>query len=233
MVREDHERVSLPKSLQAAANSQSIRLIDVDDFLARLWKIHLDVKAEGYVHEYSLGMFRSDYMLDTSSSPTSLKQVEFNSISSSFGGLASLVTKLHTELLSFPTPQQPLAYPAHPLFSSIDANEPSSLKSAGSPPTNEAVPTLIASLAAAHAAYGSSKHSPPLPLCVLFLVQDSERNIFDQLALSSHLFNHHKIPSFRIPTSAIISQTTIPSTQKIRALDRILGYNLRIIVIDD
>ncbi|RMZ80554.1 hypothetical protein DV737_g2930, partial [Chaetothyriales sp. CBS 132003] len=146
-------------------------LIEVDDFLAQLWKIHLSVKAEGYVDEFSLGMFRSDYMLDTSSKPVSLKQVEFNTISSSFGGLSSLVTQLHTELLSFPSPDTPLAYPAHPL---------------------------------------SSKHNPQLPLCILFLVQDNERNVFDQLALSTYLSAHHKVPSFRLPTSAILSQTTIP-----------------------
>ena len=121
-------------------------LIAVDDFLAQLWKIHLSVKAEGYAHEFSLGMFRSDYMLDTSSTPTSLKQVEFNTISSSFGGLASLVTKLHTELASFPSPQRPLAYPPHPLFSSMTANVKSTLKSLGHPPTNQAVSTLDHSL---------------------------------------------------------------------------------------
>ena len=117
-------------------------LIAVDEFLAQLWKIHTSVKAEGYTHEYSLGMFRSDYMLDTSSKPTSLKQVEFNTISSSFGGLASLVTQLHTELSSFPSPEQPLAYPLHPLFSSISANGEAALTSDGHPPSNLAVSTL-------------------------------------------------------------------------------------------
>ena len=195
----------------------SHRLIEVDDFLAQMWKIHLSVKEEGYAHEFALGMFRSDYMLDApaESSAPSLKQVEFNTISSSFGGLASLVTELHTELATFPTPDQPLAYPPHPLFSQQKQPErtPSRpLQSAGVPPPNSAVPTLAASLAAAHTAYGPSKHSASLPLCILVLVQDSERNIFDQLAISTHLFHTHDIPSFRLPTSAILSQTSIPST---------------------
>ncbi|RMZ86511.1 hypothetical protein DV736_g6266, partial [Chaetothyriales sp. CBS 134916] len=187
-------------------------LIEVDDFLAELWKIHLSVKAEGYADEFSLGMFRSDYMLDTSSKPVSLKQVEFNTISSSFGGLSSLVTQLHTELLSFPSPDAPLAYPTHPLFAQIRFNDKSSqkLQSTGLPPPNTATQTLTDSLAAAHYAYGSSKHNPQLPLCILFLVQDDERNVFDQLALSTYLSTHHKIPSFRLPTSSILSQTTVP-----------------------
>lgn len=47
----------------------------------------------------SLGMFRSDYMVhqDTSVSPPSLqaKQVEFNTIASSFGGLSRNTSELH------------------------------------------------------------------------------------------------------------------------------------------
>jgi glutathione synthase len=193
-------------------------LIEVDEFLAQLWKIHLAVKEEGYAHQHALGMFRSDYMLDTSSTPTSLKQVEFNTISSSFGGLSSLVSQLHTELLSFPTPQQPLAYPQHPLFTQMSSSP--SPTSSGIPAPNTAVATLTTALATAHTTYGASKSSPALPLCILFLVQDNERNIFDQLALSSHLFNHHHIPSFRLPTSSILSQTTIPdkSTNPARPL---------------
>jgi hypothetical protein len=47
----------------------------------------------------SLGLFRSDYMIHADPNETSpapeIKQVEFNTISSSFGGLSSAVTKLH------------------------------------------------------------------------------------------------------------------------------------------
>ena len=53
--------------------------------------------------DLSLGLFRSDYMIHadpSESSPTpEIKQVEFNTISSSFGGLSSAVTKLHQYLL--------------------------------------------------------------------------------------------------------------------------------------
>ncbi|KAI1622602.1 glutathione synthase [Exophiala viscosa] len=187
-------------------------LIEVDDFLANLWKIHLSVKEEGYVQDLTLGMFRSDYMLHTpEDSPPSLKQVEFNTISSSFGGLACLVAEMHTHLATFPSPEHPAAYPSHPLFG--DSNDTSSIKSKGHPPHNTAVPTLTASLAAAHAAYGPSRSQPQLPTCILFLVQDTERNVFDQLALSTHLYDHHKIPSFRLPASRMLAYTSIPSKE--------------------
>lgn len=159
-------------------------------------------------------MFRSDYMLHTpEDSPPSLKQVEFNTISSSFGGLAVKVAKLHTHLATYPSVKRPLAYPAHKLFANADPKVSSSpaITTIGHPPPNDAVITLTASLAAAHEAYGASKSSPQLPTCVIFLVQDDERNVFDQYALSSELHDRHKVPSFRLPTSKILALTTIPA----------------------
>jgi glutathione synthase len=152
-----------------------------------------------------------------STEPPSLKQVEFNTISSSFGGLAKLVAALHTHLATFPTPSNPLAYPPHPLFGS-GTTDNTSLKSAGVPPPNHAVETLCTGLATAHTAYGPSKSSPSLPLCIIFLVQDHERNIFDQLALSAHLQIHNFIPSFRLPTFQILPATSIPPSNPSRPL---------------
>ncbi|KAJ5241347.1 uncharacterized protein N7469_002938 [Penicillium citrinum] len=181
-------------------------LVDVDDFVANLWKTHLEVKKEGYVQNLSLGLFRSDYMAHvTSNGPPSLKQVEFNTISSSFGGLSAQVRSLHAELLTSP-PGSPISYPPHPLF---DSNLP---------PENNAVETLSGGLAAAHTAYGPSKSSPALPLCILFVVQEGERNLFDQLALSKRISQVHKIPVFRLPSNRILDDTLIPSSNPSRPL---------------
>jgi len=184
-------------------------LIEVDDFLANLWKIHLAVKEEGYVQDISLGMFRSDYMLNSpeDSSTPSLKQVEFNTISSSFGGLSLLVARMHTELATFPSGNS-IAYPPHALF---DNTKDKPFITSGHPPPNTSVPTLATSLFAGHLAYGPSKTSHPL--CILFLVQDNERNIFDQLALSTHLQTELGVPSFRLPVSRILTDTQIPSKE--------------------
>jgi glutathione synthetase len=147
----------------------------------------------------------------------SLKQVEFNTISSSFGGLANLVTALHTHLATFPTPLNPLAYPQHPLFGTGTTGK-TAIKSTGVPPINHAVQTLCTGLATAHTTYGPSKSSPSLPLCIIFLVQDHERNIFDQFALSTHLQTHRSIPSFRLPTSQILTATSISPSNSSRPL---------------
>ncbi|KAK2787379.1 hypothetical protein FQN52_007285 [Onygenales sp. PD_12] len=182
-------------------------LIDADDFVANLWKVHVGVKAEGYVQPLSLGLFRSDYIAHRPSGATesSLKQVEFNTISSSFGGLSALVASLHTELLTSP-PGKPITYPPHPILN------------AHTPPENSAVPSLSSGLAAAHKAYGPSKTSPQLPLCILFIVQDGERNLYDQLALSTALTTTHKIPVFRLPTTSILDLTSISPTNPSRPL---------------
>ncbi|KAL2825637.1 hypothetical protein BDW59DRAFT_71826 [Aspergillus cavernicola] len=182
-------------------------LIDVDDFISNLWKVHLAVQKEGYAQTLSLGLFRSDYMAHTSSSSPGpqLKQVEFNTISSSFGGLSSLVASLHSELLDSP-PGHPIAYPPHPLLSSTTV------------PENPAVETLSAGLAGAHTAYGPSKSTPSVPTCVLFVVQEGERNIFDQLALSRQLTKVHKIPVFRLLSSEVLDHTSIPNSNPSRPL---------------
>ena len=182
-------------------------LIDVDDFISNLWKVHLAVKKEGYVQPLSLGLFRSDYMIHTppqSTSP-SLKQVEFNTIASSFGGLSSLVARLHTSLLSSP-PGNPIMYPPHSILKD------------NVPPKNTAVPSLASGLAAAHNAYGPSKSPSSLPLCIIFLVQDGERNIFDQIQLSSYLTDSLNIPVFRLTPSDILKLTSIPASNSSRPL---------------
>lgn len=183
----------------------SYSLVDVDDFVANLWKTHLAVKKEGYVQNLSLGLFRSDYMAHETGNQAELKQVEFNTISSSFGGLSGLVRSLHAELLASP-PGFPISYPKHPLFES------------NTPPENTAVETLSGGLAAAHEAYGPSKSSPQLPLAVLFIVQDGERNVFDQLALLKRLTDFHKIPVFRVTSNKVLDQTSIPASDPSRPL---------------
>ncbi|CAG7961659.1 unnamed protein product [Penicillium salamii] len=181
-------------------------LIEVDDFVANLWKVHLAVKKEGYVQNLSLGLFRSDYMAHVSATgDPALKQVEFNTISSSFGGLSARVRQMHAEFLTSP-PGPSINYPFHPLLHSEV------------PPENPAVETLSSGLARAHEAYGVSKSTPALPLCVVFVVQATERNVFDQHALSEQLKKVHNIPVFRVASVDVLEQTFIPSDNSARPL---------------
>ncbi|MCJ1394693.1 hypothetical protein MMC18_007573 [Xylographa bjoerkii] len=178
-------------------------LIEVDEFIASLWDIHLAVKKEGYVQDLSLGLFRSDYMIhiepSTSSSNPQIKQVEFNTIASSFGGLSRQASLLHRHLLSAK------CYPEH--FSLIPRNQQ----------TSPSIEQLANGLSAGHQRYGNSKSSTPLPLCILFIVQSPERNIFDQRHIEYYLQNlGHTV--FRLPFDLVKTHTSIPASNPFRPL---------------
>jgi glutathione synthase len=146
-----------------------------------------------------LGLFRSDYMVhvDPSESQPSVKQVEFNTIASSFGGLSSKVSGVHKHLL---------AIDAYPESLSNIVNE-STL------PPSTSVPGLAAGMAKAHEAYGKSTSG--LPTCVIFLVQDVERNVFDQRHLEYALNANHDVRVFRLPFGRVLKDTKVDSNRKL------------------
>jgi glutathione synthase len=179
-------------------------LVDVDDFVRQLWDLYLEVKKEGTAQVHlsaltdktlSLGLFRSDYMIHvdpTESSPTpEIKQVEFNTISSSFGGLSSQVTQLHQYLFS------------------IGAYGPNTPITRESLPDNPAAAKLAEGLAAAHNAYNSSSAA------ILFIVQDPERNAFDQRWLEYHLLSTHGIQIRRHTLVQIASVAKIDDERRL------------------
>jgi len=80
-------------------------------------------------------------------------------------------------------------------------------------PENASTQSLASGLRSAFETY--CKSSPVHEPCIIFLVQDSERNIFDQRHLQYELQSSEiPIPVFRLPFSKILSQTTIASTPK-------------------
>lgn len=162
--------------------------------MARLYKVHLDVKKEGFVQNLSLGLFRSDYMVHVDpSSPTSppvIHQVEFNTIASSFGGLSTLVSELHRHLLRID---------AYPQTGHLITEE--------NLPANPAVQGLACGLAAAHKAYGPGDKGRKT--AVLFVVQHGERNVFDQRWLEYNLLEKHGVRVHRISLSEVPTLTTL------------------------
>lgn len=128
-----------------------------------------------------------------------VKQVEFNTIASSFGGLSSHVSGLHRHLQSID------AYP--------DALGP--IIKDESLPESTSIPNLALGLAKAHAAYGSSS-KPSHPTAVLFVVQDPERNVFDQRHLEYELNATHSVRTFRISFDRVLADTRLePDTRKL------------------
>ncbi|KAK4456188.1 hypothetical protein QBC34DRAFT_389206 [Podospora aff. communis PSN243] len=170
-----------------------------DDFIANLWDLHLRVKKEGYVQNLSLGLFRSDYMVHHDSEGLQIKQVEFNTIASSFGGLSSQTSALHKHLA---TTEYTLLQNPGPV-SNLDL------------PNNNSTAGLAAGLKTAYDAYGPSPRGHPT--CVIFLVQDGERNIFDQRHLE-YALTRSGIPVFRLPFSHILARTSVPASDPLRPL---------------
>ncbi|KAH6682072.1 glutathione synthetase-like protein [Halenospora varia] len=175
-------------------------ILEVDEFIAELWQVHLKVKAEGYVQNLSLGLFRSDYMVHQTNDDDIpvVKQVEFNTIASSFGGLSSQTSKLHKYLSTTEYPDLTNAIPS----SSIDL------------PPNTSTTSLANGIATAFSTY--IKQETPLHTpCVIFLVQSPERNIFDQRHLEYALHEiDPSIPTFRLAFSDILDRTSIADTPK-------------------
>ena len=183
----------------------------MDDFIEKLWNIHLEVKKEGYaqvefglsncmiafaqkrLQDLDLGLFRSDYMVhaEPQEGPPTLgiRQVEFNTISSSFGGLSGLVSKLHATL-----PRLAGSLPWHPDRASL--------------PHNFSTMGLAAGLVSAWKTYDQAQPPGRPPACVLFVVQDAERNVFDQRHLQ-HGLTARSIPVFRMPFSSTLRRTEI------------------------
>lgn len=175
-------------------------LSGIDDFVRNLWNIHSTIKSEGgYAHEACLGIWRSDYLDhsetadENSGASLSLKQVEFNTISSSFGCLAEKVNGLHRFLAST------FAYP--------DDLRTSVLKE----PVSRNIEQIARGLAVSYSTYRPLLTN--LPLIALFIVQEGERNSFDQRFLEDHLISLHGIPVFRLPLSGVLTQTHLDSSK--------------------
>ncbi|KAI5465618.1 hypothetical protein BGZ63DRAFT_347372 [Mariannaea sp. PMI_226] len=174
---------------------------DGDDFIRKLWNVHLKVKSEGYTQSTSLGLFRSDYMVhqDTSTSTPSLqvKQVEFNTIASSFGGLSTYTSLLHKYL----------AKTEYPLLDKAVTQGSLDL------PDNSTAQGLAGGIEAAYNTYPESELGHQK--AVIFLVQGGERNVFDQRHLEYQLARASpNIPVFRLAYADVLKHTTIANTSK-------------------
>lgn len=70
--------------------------VEADPFTKRLFNIYETVYKEGFSQTLSLGLLRSDYMLHENQ----IKQVELNTIASSFGGIVTVTSQYHKYILS-------------------------------------------------------------------------------------------------------------------------------------
>ncbi|KAJ7201653.1 glutathione synthase [Mycena pura] len=169
----------------------------VDDFVGQLWMGWKRLRDEGMIQPLQLGLFRSDYLLHAGAGgeSVSLKQVEFNTISSSFGPLSQRTAVLHRYL--YATTSYYNAFP--------------SMK-AGDFPANDTTAGLVEGLAAAHAAYGAKGAK------ILFVVQPGERNVFDQRLLEYELLEKHSIPVLRQTFDQLATSTSLDLSTRVLSI---------------
>ncbi|CAK7213798.1 Glutathione synthetase [Sporothrix curviconia] len=178
-----------------------------DEFTTKLWSVHERVKKEGYTHKHSLGIFRSDYLVHQETTEAGgehlqIKQVEFNTIAASFGGLSCQASSLHAFLAK-------TEYPLLQVSSNVSL------------PANTSSKDIAAGIQAAFEVYTRSEPAHnSLPRCVVFLTQDGERNVFDQ----RHIEYAVDAPVFRVPFSQVLQQTSVDTSSPRRPL---LYHHLR------
>nr|XP_020638061.1 glutathione synthetase isoform X1 [Pogona vitticeps]XP_020638063.1 glutathione synthetase isoform X1 [Pogona vitticeps]XP_020638064.1 glutathione synthetase isoform X1 [Pogona vitticeps] len=135
--------------------------VKVDEFTAQLFNIYKQVLKEGITQSVFLGINRSDYMFDYSAGDSpALKQIEINTIAASFGGLTSRTTAVHRHVLNVLGKSKEA--------SKLLINNPSK--------------GIAIGIAKAWELYGSDR------AVVMFLVEEAQRNIFDQRYVENELW---------------------------------------------
>ncbi|EOD22341.1 glutathione synthetase [Emiliania huxleyi CCMP1516] len=152
--------------LHAATRS----VVKQDAFTGRLLQLSESVHAEGPTQPLQLGIYRSDYMM---SRDKLLRQVELNTISSSFGSLSGKLSAMHAELLPRWMSETSLSLPAEAV-----------------PPREDAV-------------FKPRGHCTCARPRVLMVVQPAERNVTDQRGIEACLWRSHGVPLVRMTMAEV------------------------------
>ncbi|KAL3859765.1 hypothetical protein ACJMK2_009961 [Sinanodonta woodiana] len=167
MHRAAHDQTFLDKCFK--------NVIQVDEFTKKLWEIYQEVQKQGLAQPLSLGLFRNDFMMDTKKAKfgmnpfhevpdgLELKQIEFNSIASSFGGLICGQQPVHRHTMA---------------AAGVEVKD-------GQLPENRPARGLAAGLLKAWVHYNVKN------AVILFLVSKVERNSQDQVWLECQIFEQN------------------------------------------
>ncbi len=153
---------------------------ETDVFTRRLLEIMKATQAVPDKHRQAVqcAILRSDYMLQSDA----IKQVEINTISASFASLSSRVSRLHRHMATLAALGNAPALGREFHFGEI-----------GQLPANEAELGLVQGLAAAFGAYSAAGEGA----VIVFVVQERERNKYDQLHVQQLLCDTFGIAVFR------------------------------------
>jgi len=171
------------------------------EFTGKLWSTYLKAKKNGIVQPLSLGIFRSDYMInEIEGAKPQIKQIEFNTVSVSFGGLSAKVGELHKYLNNHG--DYDINGTSEPYYKDQDL------------PISESIEKLSEGLALGDYYYNDEQKTTKT--VILVIVQEKERNVFDQRLIEYELLKKHGIKSIRLTLSEINDKTYVdPTTKKL------------------
>ncbi|ODQ44545.1 hypothetical protein PICMEDRAFT_36670 [Pichia membranifaciens NRRL Y-2026] len=169
------------------------------DFTGKLWDCYLQALSNGIVQDVSLALVRSDYMYDELLNE--IKQVEFNTVSVSFGGLSPKVGRAHNYLNKVG------------LYGQI-SNE--AYYRDDELPVSESDENLAKGLYSGVKYYNDKYLSGENKSIVLMVVQPAERNAFDQRAIEYHLLFKYNTVCKRVDLPDVLSSTEIKYHDKNR-----------------
>ncbi|XP_011139073.2 glutathione synthetase-like isoform X1 [Harpegnathos saltator] len=171
-------KVAYNKEFIAASLKSTIK---ADPFTAELFRIYETVYQEGFSQRISLGLLRSDYLLHGDLGGK-IKQVEINTIASSFAGIASITSQYHKYILA------ELGY----------------TEKARSIPENNALTGFCNGLVAAWKLYNNKE------AIILFVVEDVTYNICDQRFHEFEIRRlNPEIKVIRRSLTSLVSESTI------------------------
>ncbi|RKP09100.1 glutathione synthase [Thamnocephalis sphaerospora] len=179
------------------------QVAQVDEFTGRLYDVYKQIHAEGQTQQsITLGLHRADYLLHLPAGEerASIRQVEINTISASFGALASrtghLHRYMHTRHCYVLIPGRLYGSPNCPAL-----------------PENEAHAGYARGLAAAHKLMAIPNSY------VLIVVQEGERNRFDQRWIEYALWEQHRVPMIRRTMDELNERATLDADTKALRID--------------
>ena len=156
-----------------------------------------------------LGIHRSDYMLHLGKdSKYHIKQVELNTIASSFGGLSTNVAALHRYLTSkFENDVKAMLLANKEKVVGKNTHDEKD-----GVPANPALDNIPKAMSVAHKQYEKRFSSDPKKTVILFVVQEGESNTVDQRLLDFRLWEHHKIPVVRMSLTRANNEIELDSS---------------------
>lgn len=199
----------------------------MDPFTAKILKLYNQVYVDDSTANAAaksadrLGILRSDYMLHSNDDDSyQIKQVELNTIASSFAGLSCKIANMHRYLSSrYETEIEDFLQTNRKRVITTDddgKNDAAPFPPAVGVPVNPALDELPLAMKLAYDRYverftktNINDNNPPV---VLFVVQDGETNTVDQRLLEFALWENHKIPVVRRSLTRLNSELSVDDT---------------------